>query len=172
VDFVSRLALILLTQVGYSGGAVVAGKDRQVFPDLLDLISVSALWAVALIARAALGKWLTLFTWLFVGLTIGASLTGLRRERYPYRKPKASVTMQSTGRLRRWWKRWKIFATETGNYQSRMLLAFFYFVFVTPFGISIRLFGDPLRLRQFSSGSFWIERQALNEGIERAREQF
>ncbi len=172
MDFVSGLALVLLTLVGYSSGAVLAGKGKQVVPGLLDLAVAVVLWAAALTTRVALGRGLAILVWLVVGLTVSAGLTGLRRGRYPDRKQMSPAAAQDAGGLRRWWERWKAFAAEMGNYQSRTLLAFFYFIVVTPLGIPLRLFGDPLRLRQVSGSSFWVERQSVSQGIEKAREQF
>ena len=172
MGFVSGLALVLLTLVGYSSGAVLAGKDKQVVPGLLDLAVAVVLWATALTTRAALGRGLAILVWLVVGLTVGAGLTGSRRGRYPDRRQKASATVQGAGGLRRWWERWKVFAAEMGNYQGRTLLAFFYFIVVTPFGIPLRVFGDPLRLRRTGSSSFWVERRPVSQELEKAREQF
>jgi hypothetical protein len=172
MGFLGGLALTLLMLVGYSSGAVLAGKGKLVIPGLLDLAVVVVLWAVALVTRAALGKVLAILVWLVVGLAVGGGLTGLRRGRYPDRKPEASATVQSAGGLRKWWERWKASAAEMGNYQGRTLLAFFYFIVVTPFGIPLRVFGDPLKLRRARSSSFWVERQPLSQEIEKAREQF
>ena len=172
MDFVSGLALVLLTLVGYSSGAVLAGRGKQVVPGLLDLAVAVVLWASALTTRVALGRGLAILVWLVVGLAVGSGLTGLRRGRYPDGKQKAPAAAQGAGGLRRWWERWKAFATEMGNYQSRMLLAFFYFIVVTPLGIPLRLFGDPLRLRQVGGSSFWVERRPVSQGVEKAREQF
>ena len=172
MGFVSGLALVLLTLVGYSSGAVLAGKGKQVVPGLLDLAVVVVLWAVALTTRAALGKGLAILVWLIGGLIVGAGLTRLRRARYPDQREKARTTAPETSGLRRWWEGWKVFAAEMGNYQGRTLLAFFYFIVVTPFAIPLRLFGDPLRLRRVSGSSSWVERQPVGQGLEKAREQF
>jgi hypothetical protein len=172
MGFVSGLALVLLTLVGYSSGSVLAGKGKQVVPGLLDLAAAVLLWAVALTTRAALGKGLAILVWLVVGLTVSAGLTGLRRGRYPDRKQMSPAAAQDAGGLRRWWEGWKVFAFEMGNYQGRTLLAFFYFFVVTPFGIPLRLFGDPLRLRRVGGSSSWVERQPVSHRLEKAREQF
>lgn len=172
MGFLSGLALILLTLVGYSGGTVLAGKDRQVIPSLLDLAIIVMLWAAALATRPALGRTLAILVWLVSGLIVGAGLTGLRREGYPPGKKRALEKAQHTGGLRRWWKAWKAFAAEMGNFQGRTLLAFFYFFIITPFGIPVRLFGDPLGLRRSEGSSFWIEQQPVSQTLEKARDQF
>jgi len=50
--------------------------------------------------------------------------------------------------LKRLWQAWKRVAHKIGNFQSRVLLTVFYFVFVLPFGLGARLFSDPLRIRK------------------------
>lgn len=172
MGFASGLALVLLILVGYSSGTVLAGKGKQVVPGLLDLAVMVVLWGMALTTRAVLGKGLAILVWFIGGLVVGTELTGLRRGKYPDRKQRAPATVQDAGELRRWWKGWKTFTAEISNYQGRTLLAFFYFIVVTPFGILVRLFSDPLRLRRVGGSSFWVERQPLNQGIEEAREQF
>jgi hypothetical protein len=50
--------------------------------------------------------------------------------------------------LHRLWARWKVIARTVGNFQSRVLLSIFYFFFLAPFGVGVRLSSDPLRLRR------------------------
>jgi hypothetical protein len=49
------------------------------------------------------------------------------------------------------WKRakqiWKRVAHAIGNFQARVLLTVFYTIVVFPFGIVVRLFSDPLRIK-------------------------
>ena len=174
MGMIRGLALVLLTLVGYSSGAVLAGRGKQVLPGLLDLAVVVVLWAMALTTRAALGGGPALVAWLLAGLAVGAGLTRLRGRGYPDRRrePEPPASVRDTGMLRRWWEGWKSFAAEMGNYQGRVLLAFFYFVVVMPFGVSLRLFGDPLRLRRVDGSSSWLEREPGGQGLQSAREQF
>jgi hypothetical protein len=53
-----------------------------------------------------------------------------------------------------------------------MLFAFFYFVIVTPFGIGVRLFGDPLKVKQGERTTNWLERNSVRQELETTREQF
>jgi hypothetical protein len=172
MGFASGLALVLLTLVGYSSGAVLAGRGRQVAPGVLDLCMVVVLWATALATRVVLERWLAILVWLVVGLVVGAVLAGLRKGKYPGLQQMAPAALQSANGLQRWWEKWKVFAIKTGNYQGRVLLAFFYFAVVTPFGISLRLFGDSLRMHRPDDGSFWLERRPMEGELEEARQQF
>lgn len=172
MDFVTGLALVLLTLVGYSSGTVLGGKGRRVVPGLLDLAVVALLWAGALTTRPVLGKMLAILVWIAMGIIAGAALTALRRGRYPQASQKEPVKSKDARGLRRLWEVWKAFAAEMGNFQGRALLAFFYFIIVTPFGVPVRFFSDPLRLRKAKGSSFWLEEQPASSTLEKAREQF
>ena len=74
--------------------------------------------------------------------------------------------------VRRLWERWKTIAQKIGTFQSRVLLIVFYFLILPPFGLGVRLFSDPLRLRR-QHHSQWLgkERQTITSW-EQARRQF
>ena len=75
--------------------------------------------------------------------------------------------------LLRLWEAWKSFARAMGGFQSRILLGLFYFLIVTPFGIGVRVFGDPLLLRRARRSSNWVPRsEATEAGLNEARKQF
>jgi hypothetical protein len=67
---------------------------------------------------------------------------------------------------------WKSFAARMGNYQGRMLLAVFYFIVITPWGILVRLFSDPLQVRSPSADSHWKQRDIPRTDMEEAGQQF
>ena len=46
------------------------------------------------------------------------------------------------------WKVWPNLAREFGNFQARLLLTVIYGIFVFPFGMIVRLFADPLRIKK------------------------
>jgi hypothetical protein len=53
--------------------------------------------------------------------------------------------------LRRAWEGWKRFGKKVGDLQARVLLTFFYFVILAPFGLVMRG-ADPLGLRRPGEG--------------------
>lgn len=55
------------------------------------------------------------------------------------------------------WARFKLISRAIGNFQSRVLLTLFYFLILAPFGLGVRLFRDPLRLK-FRHCSHWLHR--------------
>ena len=147
MEIISGIALILLTLVGYSGGSVLAGKGRVVAPGLFDVLVTIFLWAGALTTRDGLGRWTAVFVWVLVAGLVGALITALKRSRLEPEPAKAPD--YASGPLpRRLWESWKAFAARIGDYQGRMLLIWFYFLVVTPFGLITRLFSDPLRTGQ------------------------
>lgn len=54
--------------------------------------------------------------------------------------------------LRKLWSHWLTLARKIGQFQSRIILTLFYFVFVTPFGLAVRFLADPLHTRRRSIG--------------------
>lgn len=172
MDFLSGLALVLLTLVGYSIAAVIGAKDRLPTPRLLDLAVVVVLWIIALFSRSALGKWTAIGVWLVAGGVVSFVLNSARRNKTPSKAKKAADPSQAGNFLKRLWEGWKGFAAEMGNYQGRILLAFFYFLVITPFGVLVRLFGDPLRTRVSTNPSFWDDRPAVGSELDEARRQF
>lgn len=46
------------------------------------------------------------------------------------------------------WKVWPGLAHGLGNFQARLLLTILYGIFVFPFGMVVRLFADPLRIKK------------------------
>lgn len=58
--------------------------------------------------------------------------------------------------LKNAWQTWKRVARAIGNFQARVVLTIFYAVLVFPFGVVVRLFLDPLRIK--SRPTKWLER--------------
>jgi hypothetical protein len=170
MHLLSGLALVLLSLLGYSAGAVAAGSKRQVMPDLLDIAIVIALWVAALVTRGNLGRWVAVGLWLVAGLVTGAAATSLRLKGYSLQK--ALPGPLAARRWKRIWTYCSAFSQRIGNYQSRMLLALFYFLIVFPFGIGVRLIRDPLRVRRRPDGSSWVARERADTNLESARSQF
>lgn len=88
MEFLSWLALILLTLTGYSAGAVLALWARSgervhtTDPSLLDVAVVILLWVGAVLVRSAgLGRWWSILLAFVVALVIGAILARLQPRR-------------------------------------------------------------------------------------------
>ena len=76
--------------------------------------------------------------------------------------------------LRDLWNRWLVLAQKIGKFQSRIVLTLVYFVIVLPFGLGVRLFADPLRIRRRSTRqqSDWSVRQTSDVDLDASYRQF
>ena len=171
MGFLGILALILLTLVGYSSGAIIAGRRKRDPLSLLDLGMAVLFLAMALGTRTVLGKGLAVPIW-FVLSGLGSALLTEIRFRDGGAKKVTDPASIEKGPLQRVWDRWKIFAIDMGNFQGRLLFASFYFLVVTPFGIGVRLFSDPLMVKKGRGVRGWLERSPGSHDLEAGREQF
>jgi hypothetical protein len=86
--------------------------------------------------------------------------------------PAVSSTLPASGNpLRAGWEHWKKLAHAVGVVQTRFLLVVFYFLFVMPLGLVMRLTQDKLQLRR-PTGSCWAPHAHEEQSIEAARRQF
>jgi hypothetical protein len=172
MELLTALATVLMTLVGYSTGVVLAGRHKNLVPGLLDLVLVVVLWVAVLPLRQGVGEGFTVMTGLLIGGAAGATTAALRSSRpaHRYVQPEV-VTRDPGGRAAGWWQHWKEFAVRMGNFQSRMMMGFFYFGVVTPFALLSKLSRDPLARRP-SGGSFWLECPPSSSRLERAKNQF
>ncbi len=76
--------------------------------------------------------------------------------------------------LRKLWSRWLVLAHKIGQFQSRIILTLFYFIFVTPFGLAVRLFADPLHVRRktlHGAHSGWQARETRDVDLAAGQKQ-
>jgi hypothetical protein len=71
--------------------------------------------------------------------------------------------------LKRMWHAWKRIAHKIGNFQARVLLTIFYAIVVLPFGLMVRLFFDPLRIKHRPGE--WLNRPDEAHDMQWARRQ-
>ncbi len=70
------------------------------------------------------------------------------------------------------WKYWKKFGQFIGDLIGRVFLMAFYLTVALPFGVGLRLFGDPLDIRAKAKPSTWRERASPEATIEASYNQF
>ncbi len=75
------------------------------------------------------------------------------------------------GLLRTVWERWKKIARAVGVVQTRILMVVFYFLFVFPLGLILRMRSDPLHLKE-PTGSNWTPHRHEEASLDTARRQF
>ena len=73
--------------------------------------------------------------------------------------------------LRRFWEGWKRFGQVIGDFVGRLVLTIFYFTIFLPFGLGVRLLGDPLALKQRGPGK-WLERATHDLTLDDSRRLF
>ncbi len=174
MEFATYAALILLSAVGYAAGAALRAGNRQVEPGLLDLLGQAVVWTGAILSRSVWGwnRWLAILFWLAAGMACGA-LTS--RPRVVGRKipgeeaNNAARPKQAFGRA---WAAWKRFSRRMGNFQSRMILSWMYFLVISPVGLIRRTFSDPLNIKKKKEASHWVPRKDTAADLEAAKRQY
>ncbi len=182
MEILRTIVLILLTMVGYSSGVTLAAREREFLPKILDLIVVALLWVAVFWLRPQMGRWAILGVALLLSLVVGYLLTAVRmrhvddtavipQSELPEHAREKGDTAVSGNIFRRGWRKWEHFAGKMGNVQGRLLMGYFYFIVVTPFGIIVRLFSDPLNIKKRPEQSDWHPKEPTDLTIEGAREQ-
>lgn len=73
--------------------------------------------------------------------------------------------------LRTAWQAWKRIAQKIAHFQSLVLFGLLYFLLVAPFAIGLKVFSDPLRIKQKSAPSWWREHPRQTLTLEDAHRQ-
>jgi hypothetical protein len=68
------------------------------------------------------------------------------------------------------WNAWKKVGQFIGDLIGRLFLMVFYYTIVLPFGVGVRLFGDPLDMSKGKPPA-WHEREPVPVSIESSHEQ-
>jgi hypothetical protein len=74
-----------------------------------------------------------------------------------------------TQNLKNLWSAWKKIAHKIGNFQARVILTVLYSVVVLPFGLAVRLFSDPLRIKHRPTQ--WLDHPAEAHDMSWAQKQ-
>jgi hypothetical protein len=73
--------------------------------------------------------------------------------------------------LKKIWQIWKRFGQFMGDLIGRIILTLFYFTIFAPFGLGVRLWGDPLEMRR-NLNPRWLARNDRDLTLENARRLF
>ena len=175
METLTLIALMLLSLVGYSAGVVAkTGKSVLVKPHILDLLAVGLIWTGALYFKLTMdvNRWLLILVWICLALGLGIFSKLLwRRESGEIILDKKFVETPRNI-LKKLWFTWHLFALRMGGFQGRIILTVFFFLFVTPFALMIRIFSDPLRIRNRKPETHWVERIESKLNLEHFRRQF
>ncbi len=72
--------------------------------------------------------------------------------------------------LRAIWKRWKLVLKVVANFQGRVFFTLFYFIFVSPIAMAVKIFSDPLGIKKRAS-SYWRPVKEVSDKAGEARRQ-
>lgn len=175
MNALSYIALVLLSLVGYSGGATGrAGKSTELKPKMIDLVLVLFIWTGAIYSRVTFdfNKWLLILIWLFLSIVFGVISVSLSAFTNENRIGPKDVTETWAMDLKKVWQSWSDFAKRMGGFQSRILLSLFFFGLISPFAIAAKLFSDPLRLKYRKRTSWWTSKEDIKPELEEYRRQF
>jgi hypothetical protein len=169
VTFLGGLAIVLLALVGYCGGASSVSGRRQPVPFLVDIPILLVLWTGAFALAPRLGHWQSVIAAFLGSFAASAAVTLVRRRNLPpASRPKGHIA-PAGGPGHRLLEGWKSWSRRLGNYQGRLILAFFYFTVLIPFALVVKVFSDPLSLRVRAG---WADRKAGAADVDSARMQF
>ncbi len=183
-ELLSIIVLILLTMVSYASGVTLAANRREYPTAVFDLLVVAALWLVLFWIRPQVERLpllaITIGLGVVVGYLVGVVRLAGRKDVYTLptselpehaREKGGKATAVPPNFFKRGWQRWSDFAVRMGNVQGRLLMGFFYFLIVTPFGLGMRLLSDPLAIKQSPSQSNWHPKESTDLTLEAAKEQ-
>lgn len=74
-------------------------------------------------------------------------------------------------KLRKVWNVWKRIGQAIGDLIARLVLTVFYFTLMLPFGLCVRFWGDPLRIRR-EARDLWLDRATRDPRLGDARRLF
>lgn len=73
--------------------------------------------------------------------------------------------------LQIFWASWKAFGHFLGDLLGRVAMTIFYFTAFVPFAIGVRLFSDPLQIKQQPS-ALWRPRTTGDQALQQIERQF
>ena len=161
---------ILLSMVGYSIGRVLPQRDQYLSAELYDGVALLVLWAASFSFNIH-PLWNSQLFWMEISFLVGLLITTLFQP-HPQNHSPNLLRTENTEVPKKFLNSWKNFIFHYGNFQSRLILLFFYFTVLLPFGIFQKIFKDSLDLKKPRRNTLWFDYSKQNEKIEQARRQF
>ena len=171
----SFIVLIFSSLVGYSAGAAgKAGKFADLKPRIIDLILVVIIWTGAIYSRISfdLDKWFLILIWAILSIITGVLAVSLRKLPEEKSSSNKEPTRKPTNLFKKLWHSWKDFSQRMGSFQSRILLSLFFFIFISPFALAVKVFSDPLNIKNNTKKSQWLPKKEIKDELEQYRRQF
>lgn len=165
MKFLATLAVLLLSLVGYSLGAVLRfGKKPSRKPAAWDILLVLLMWGGVIASRIALpvNKWIMLAVWIAAGLVLGflASLV------LGYSKGEAQAaalahTVGPADAPRKALRAWRDLSAKLGTFQGQILLGLLFLVVFAPVSLTVKIFSDPLHIKKAGTGTHWFPKERV-----------
>ncbi len=167
MSFISALALVLLTMVGYAMGAAFVSPGKKPHPVLLDVFVVLALIVAALSTPHLFPEgFLRHLAWIGIAMVVGGLLVLPRRGTF------SPLTAEDLPAYKNpIMQRWMTFSLKIGNFQSRILLSLLYFTILLPFSAAQTFLGDPMGMKA-SHKPGWLAWQHTSDTLEKAQREF
>jgi len=175
METLSFIVLILLSLVGYSSGVVAkAGKYADLKPQIVDLIIILVVWTGAICSRIIfdLNKWFLILMWVILSVTIGVIAILFRKLPKEQSSNNKEPEKLSENTMKKLLHNWRNFSKRMGSFQSRIILSLFFFIFVSPFAIAVKIFSDPLNIKHQTTKSHWLPKKETTTDLEQSRRQF
>ncbi len=171
----SSIILILLSLLTYSAGKV--GRERnsdEVKTKIFDLIILILIWSLGIYAgtRFDLKRWVLLLIFTIISFFLGLLTTSFRKKEKTQRNASHIQKKNSQNISSSLWNSGKRFFKRVGVFQTRIILSFFYFIFVSPLALGVKLLSDPLKIKQHKEISFWSKRREKRNDFDEFRRQF
>jgi hypothetical protein len=176
LEALTYVVLVLLSLVGYSGGATSqAGKNTDLKPVILDLILAVLIWAAAIYCQLTcdFNKWLMILAWIGISAVLGIVTEFFRRLQRRNESKQQQIENLTSALFKRLWHRWVDLSRRMCSFQSRIMLSLFFFILISPAAMMIKVLKDPLQIKKKKvMGSYWSIRTQKSEEFEHYRRQF
>jgi hypothetical protein len=60
---------------------------------------------------------------------------------------------------------WMRFAHVVGVFNTKLIFTLFYYLLLLPFGVAMRFFADPLKVRMTPKNSNWLDRETRDRTL-------
>lgn len=167
MNFINKIFAVILIIFSYSCGRVIFRHKEKILPGLVDLIIATILWSLALLVFSDFSPFLLGGAGLIIGFLLSFILT---KDSIPYESE--FETMKKGSLVKKLWETWKNFAFRLGNFQARIILGYFYFTILVPFGVFQRFRFDPLNTRLKNKQTLWFDYKKEPGNIHTAGRQF
>jgi len=179
MEVIAFIILILLSQLGYSIGAVAKAGKKELKPEIIDLLLLLAIWASGIYLGLSLNlnKWIMVLIWLCGSIIIGILAVLPRKLHAKVDRNKAFGTVESKDNksvnlFRRLWNRYKEFFARIGSFQTGIDLTLFFFTILVPAALISKISADPLGLKFHDNKTYWLNRLEKNDNLEQSKRQF